>query len=507
MISLPKAPADRGRLISVIAATIISLGCGTNYVYSAWAPQFAQQLKLSSTESNLIGTFGNLGMYLSGIPFGMLIDAWGPRWGVGIGGILLGAGYYPIHIAYQAGAGKYSVATLCFFSYLTGAGSCSAFSASIKVSALNYPDHRGTATAFPLAAFGLSAFFFSILGTFLYEGDDISKFLLTLATGTFTCVAVSFFFLRVYPQTKHKPSLSDSQNLHRTRSDEQEAAHKIDDDEDSREEHSSLLSSSSGSAPGDVDAKVDGTPADEEQHHLDVRGLKLLPIPEFWQLFLMLGFFCGIGLMTINNIGNDAQALWKHYDNKTDPSFIQKRQAMHVSILSFFSFSGRLLSGIGSDVLVKKLHMSRFWCLFFSAVAFCAAQASAVSISNPHLLGIVSGLTGLAYGVLFGVYPSLIAHAFGVHGLSQNWGTMTLSPVIFGNVFNIFYGWIYDSNSIVEDDGSRECLKGLGCYRTAYWVTLFAGIGGVGVCLWTIWHENQIHRKKRRRDAEHEREA
>lgn len=44
------------------------------------------------------GTAGNLGMYMSGIPFGMLIDSRGPRWGVALGGILLAVGYYPIRM-------------------------------------------------------------------------------------------------------------------------------------------------------------------------------------------------------------------------------------------------------------------------------------------------------------------------------------------------------------------------------------------------------------------------
>lgn len=39
---------------------------------------------------------GNLGMYASGIPVGMLVDAKGPRWGVALGIILFAAGYYPI---------------------------------------------------------------------------------------------------------------------------------------------------------------------------------------------------------------------------------------------------------------------------------------------------------------------------------------------------------------------------------------------------------------------------
>ena len=218
-------------------------------------------------------------------------------------------------------------------------------------------------------------------------------------------------------------------------------------------------------------------------------------------------FTCGADLGS--NIGNDTQALWRSYDDTVDDAFIQRRQNIHVSALSFCSFCGRLLSGIGSDILVKKLNRSRFWCLFFSALIFCGAQAAALGIQDPNLLFLVSTLTGLAYGILFGVYPSIIANTFGVNGLSQNWGTMTLAPVISGNIFNIIYGKIYDGHSIVNADGQRECLEGLQCYRAAYWVTFAAGVGGILVCLWSVWHENQVHKKslEPRRRTSHEREA
>lgn len=99
-----------------------------------------------------------------------------------------------------------------------------------------------------------------------------------------------------------------------------------------------------------------------------------------------------------------------------------------------------ILVGVGSDIIVKVLHGSRVWCLVISSLIFSMAQICALSIENPHLLGFVSGLSGLAYGILFGVFPSIVAETFGIHGLSQNWGLMTLSPVISGNVFNLFYG-------------------------------------------------------------------
>lgn len=75
------------------------------------------------------------------------------------------------------------------------------------------------------------------------------------------------------------------------------------------------------------------------------------------------------------------------------------------------------------------LHLSRFWVLVLSSALFLLAQISGYTISTPAFLGLLSGLTGLAYGFLFGVYPALVAETFGVHGLSQNWGVMTLSPV------------------------------------------------------------------------------
>lgn len=432
----------------------------------------------------------------------------------------------------------------------------------LLVAALNYPLSRGTATAFPLAAFGLSAFLFSTVGTFAFH-DDTSKLLLLLASGTVLFPIVSFPFLRFYPQqlyerlsTQNPLERSNSQAMHRTSSadagrrrltdsigaqsttsplfrsnSEDDLEGRLEDDRSpslSGKDHetSSLLSKSSASGPGvfSPPEPADSPDTNNDSPHLDIRGFALLSHIQFWQLFLMMGLITGIGLMTIklvaflpysvttniiSNIGNDTQALWKHYDASVEDSFIQRRQNIHVCIISFASFSGRLLSGIGSDLLVQKLNRSRFWCLFVSAFIFCVAQLCALLIEDPHLLVIVSGLTGLAYGLLFGVYPSLVAHTFGVHGLSTNWGTMTLAPVITGNVFNLLYGKIYDSHSTINDEGERECLDGRHCYATAYWVTLLAGIAGVLICLWSVWHEDRLHKssEKSSKRTDHEREA
>lgn len=446
-------------MVSSVAATVISLACGTNYVYSAWAPQFADKLNLTTTESNLIGAAGNLGMYSMGVPIGFFVDNRGPRPAVAAGALLLGLGYYPFRASYENAAG--SVPLLCFFSYLTGLGGCMAFQAAVKTSALNWPHHRGTATAFPLAAFGLSAFFFSQVGSLFFPGDT-SAFLTVLAAGTFALIFTGFCFLKVYPHTPayhavpNGGSGSDTQRLRRTSSSE--------------------------------DGKARGARRFPDVEP-DIRGWRLLSNVDFWQLFTIMGILAGIGLMTINNIGHNVNALWRRFDDSVPESFLVQRQQMHVSILSIGSFGGRLLSGVGSDFLVKVVGASRAWCLVAASLVFCIAQLFALNVSNPHYLGFVSGLSGVGYGFLFGVFPSIVAETFGIHGLSQNWGFMTLSPVISGNIFNLFYGAVFDSHIIVSPDGDRSCYDGIDCYRNAYFVTLGACGLGLIVTLSTIRHQ------------------
>jgi hypothetical protein len=392
---------------------------------------------------------------------------------------------------------------------------------SMITAASNYPDHRGTATAFPMAAFGLSALFWSNVSTIIFK-DDTGRFLLLLALGTSILCFTSIPFLRIlasapYSSVPHTANESIRQNPSDLRSVPEES----DTHGSSAFEHENLPHARSHSvasnSQGRAFANDDETAAlvskndhprpsfdtldddflDEvavEAHQVDIRGVAMLRKVEFWQLFLTMALLSGIGLMTINNIGNSVKALWLYYDDSATDLFIQHRQVMHVSILSFGNFLGRLFSGIGSDLLVKKLGMSRIWCLFLSAVVFTLTQLAGTAISNPNSLVVVSGFTGIAYGFLFGVFPSLTAHTFGIGGLSQNWGVMTLAPVFSGNVFNLLYGNIYDAHSVVSHDGDRECPDGLGCYRSAYFMTFISGLFGIGVCLWSILRERSIER-------------
>ncbi|KAI5357655.1 Putative major facilitator superfamily, MFS transporter superfamily [Septoria linicola] len=506
----------KARILSSIAATTIALSCGTNYGFSAWAPQFANRLQLTATQTNLIGNAGNIGMYAMGIPGGILIDTRGPRWGVALGCVFLAMGYFGLKTAYDRGPGSMSVPLLCLFALFSGSGSCTAFSAAIKASASNWPSHRGTATAFPLSAFGLSAFFYTTLATFAFPGDT-SGYLKLLAYGTTAMTFVGMLFLQivnvtrdtdhitaygVVPEDEPEPSYKrrDSNRMHRTSSKSARGSkHNRGGSKNSmfsNEDETEPLSSSNSSEPGDIQEERQEHRFPSQNETPEITGWALAKSPKFWQLFILLALLCGVGLMTINNIGNDARSLWKHYDDSASKEFITKRQLMHVSILSFCSFLGRLASGIGSDWLIHH-HASRFWTLVASATIFVAAQVIALTLEDPTHLFWLSGFTGLAYGTLFGVYPALVADAFGATGLGINWGAITWAPVVSGNAFNLVYGSTLDSHSVFEGDsagktGEMICRDGKECYATAYWITLVSSAVGVVWCLWCIRQEKLV---------------
>ena len=64
------------------------------------------------------------------------------------------------------------------------------------------------------------------------------------------------------------------------------------------DETSSLVSKSSST----TELFQDGKNVKHHSHHLDLRGLAMLPTIEFWQLFALLGILTGIGLMTIKYV-------------------------------------------------------------------------------------------------------------------------------------------------------------------------------------------------------------
>ncbi|KAJ1308851.1 hypothetical protein OPQ81_004539 [Rhizoctonia solani] len=204
------ASTSRRNLLVLFGSILVALGSGTNYVYSAYAPQLGAKLHLSHTQINIVGIAGNLGVYCSGPIWGKVVDARGPRIPLLVAFVLISFGYGGIRAFYtgaitmsETSAARFNgdVAALFFFSLCTGIAGNAGITSAMNSAAKSFPDRmRATITGMVASGFGLSAFFFSTTAHILFPGDT-GALLLILALGSSFAMLLGFFIVRPVSHT------------------------------------------------------------------------------------------------------------------------------------------------------------------------------------------------------------------------------------------------------------------------------------------------------------------
>lgn len=404
------------------------------YLYSAYAPQLAAQLSLNATSTSFIGMVGNLGMAMTGPLAGIVVDRKGPKFPVLIGAIATFVGYSIIKACYRDKID--TVGILAAALLVVGAGSTFTFSAVVKCAALNFPNARGFATSVPMAAFGLSAFFLSTIASIYMPGDTF-RFLQLLSFLPSMLFLVSLYFIRFPPVAQTPESIE------------------MDDVDHDRP---------------------------KKQDDKDVYGSQLLRNRLFWSHFLVMGVLAGIGQMYIYSCGYVVRALL----GNADAVAVQRTQSVQVGLISLSSFGGRLLSGSLSDYLNNNLRYQRTWLLVGAGTISLFAQTAGLTIQDASQLWIISMATGIAYGICYGSYPTIVGDSFGMKHFSQNWGLLALSPVSASYMFNMLFGYYYDINSTTDNDGHQTCTLGRACYSSAFKITILGALFVIFMALESI---------------------
>lgn len=471
----PHFTLEQHRLRIIAHCFFASLGCGTAYIFSAYSTQLADRLGFTATETEFIGISGGMGVSLFGAVAGFIIDKFGSRLPSSVGTVLLFAGYYSIYLAYIHRFQSVILIALALF--FAGFGSTLAYNSMVKAAALNFPRSRGTATSFPLAAYGLSAFFFTSVTTAILPQGDTAGFIRTLAFGTSGLCLVNCPWVKVYPQP-HDDEVNERPSA----------------------EEESLLSeglSSSSSMVNVNDAEymagssLKDSRGTDSKYNDENSGWRLLLRLEFWEQFILVGFVSGIGQMFIYSVGYCVRALLIQSEPQMDPSKIQTIQALQVALISITNFSFRLLSGFFSDVVSKHHDFQRLWLVVVSSTVGLITQIIAQYMQDAHYMWVLSLLTGSSYGLLFGVMPSIVGESFGMNHFSQNWGWVAAAPVFSSYVLNMLFGKIYDSHSVwlIGDDGTKMhiCKQGINCYSQAFFITTLTSLAAIILALYMIW--------------------
>ncbi|KDE07679.1 hypothetical protein MVLG_02139 [Microbotryum lychnidis-dioicae p1A1 Lamole] len=478
-----------GRLVTLVFATIVGLSAGTNYLFSAYAPQLASRLALSSTQLNLIGSAGNLGVYLSGIPIGRLVDRHGPTFLLIFSAVALSSAYLIIRSIYFGGQdGIFSaigVPGLALMEMFTGIGSTAALAAAGNAIALSFKKTRATALSLVLSGFGLSAFFYSSIWRKISPttSDPTAALLLLLALGCGASMALGAITIRrpaiIIPATPapvpppsivvNSPSPDDSE-----------------DDADTiaaglfPSERTPLVRSNSSKSVHD--------------EVISVSGWGLARELDFWLLFVFNGLCSGCGLMYINNVGTLVRTLALSPGSSDQPPWhVAVQQAKLVSLLSVFNCLGRLLTGFLSDFMLHrapaKWMFSRIWWNVSTAVMLVVAQ---ITISRASTIdGVWAGLTvptilvGLAHGSVFGISGIIGLERIGIKHFSGNNGVLALAPAIFGQATNLMFGKIYDHQASQFSKhpsvlAASTCTLGRDCHLLSFRITTMMAVLALG---------------------------
>ena len=73
----------------------------------------------------------------------------------------------------------------------------------------------------------------------------------------------------------------------------------------------------------------------------------------------------------------------------------------------------------------------------------------------------------------FGVPFPTVAKSLHTAHFSGNWGLVSTSPLVAGNIFSMIFGRIFDAHSSYNQHG-MHCLEGERCYSTSLYVTILA---------------------------------
>ncbi|KAF5309184.1 hypothetical protein D9619_012743 [Psilocybe cf. subviscida] len=531
--SIPPPLVSVPRITTLIASLIVALCSGTNYVYSAYAPQLGARLGISHTQLNVVALAGNVGVYSSGPVWGKIVDARGPKSLLISAFTLLMGGYTGIRYLYDSDlpTGEASLSALGFvilvlFSYMTGAGGNAGLVSAVNSTAKTFPDKaRASTTGLVISGFGLSAFFFSSIAHLLFAGNT-SSFLLVLALGTACPMIMGYFLVQPIPlpaqdgydivedddEEEDLDGISSALAPH-------DNSHLLDHDfiqphhPHYIRRHDPVAASERVARPqSPVELGNSRHTSDDEGINAvrirslsrgaaivydtspNVYGKKLWRSGDFWLLFSILSMLSGTGLMYINNVGSMSQALYAHQHPKYDEAEASSWQATQVSAISLMNFSGRIFIGLISDFGKNNYDMPRSYSLVLVAFFFFVSQVATATIDRIEHLWLASALLGLAHGSVFSLFPTVCLEWFGMPHFSENWGYLSMAPMAAGNLFSIAFGSNLDAHDGAKSTAASapQCLEGLNCYVGTIYLT--AGATFLSVLL-SVWAGRRDRRK------------
>ncbi|KCV68689.1 hypothetical protein H696_04977 [Fonticula alba] len=524
-----------GMALGVLAA----LSAGTSYVFPAYYTDIQQSLGYSDTEMAVISGVGNNGLYLAGVPLGMLIASFGPKPAALLAAGFVGMGYLMMSHSMEGTFGSVSFLLFTFFFAIVGVGSASLNLATLTTNTRNLPAHHtGLVTGATAALFGLSSLVFTQILTHLFAqpvltpppgwlpalGDSggTPGFLQFCAFWVLGIgVAGGILFKFVGPPGSSNPlagGISPSPGLAAGTGgsllllDDGSSGDLTDnegdgDDEASltgggRAESAPLLVSHMLSSPepepdylycesspsttatirseGHASAMLKESRAAHFDSYCwtDQGGLRLgslLQTVDFWLLFAIMCGAAGASLMYSTSMGRIIKLLVPD-DSQRSGDLTH----LNVSLHSAASCLGRLGSGILQDVLRTRHGVPRRRTLLLGPGLVLIEQATMLLLvprMGPDWLALSTVVGGLGFGCLFAAVPAACCELFGQRRYAANWSAVCIGTAIGAQALSLVFGAVVDA-------GNNAGCSGFSCFRDAYLASAVCSALAFGLALW-----------------------
>jgi MFS family permease len=301
---------------------------------------------------------------------GKVQDTFGPRKTAFIGGILVGLGLLLISMS-----NSYLIWVLGF-GVLAGAGIGFGYASATPPALKWFPGGQtGLIAGLVVAGFGLAPVYIAPLASFLVNAYGMSAAMLIFSIAFFAVVSLLSTFL-VNPPEGYSPPIRS-------------------------------------------DAKATSTATVEASQDLSTQ--ELLKSADFWKLWFLYFIGSGAGLMVISSVAGMAKA------SMGEAAFIV------VAIMAVGNASGRIIAGVVSDVIGRKLALAGFLALQ-SVNMFLAILV--VSSDGAMALFIILSATfiGFNYGTNLAIFPAFCKVWWGAKNFGVNYGLLFTSWGVGGFV-------------------------------------------------------------------------